>query len=135
MLLGARVRSSPWFDSADVHRLYILRNRNRCRDNTDTSSSILNHISDTRLKADLDVSVVPCHGATDMLRDTADFEIPFDAGALDANDKRVVRDGVMPEPRAAALPPVQQRREVPEHVGGALIRRHLAPGFDFPVWS
>src|SRR5687767_6238236 len=88
-VIGARI----WFAKADVYRLYVLRYRNRRRNNTDTSSSILNHVSDIRLKADLDVSVEPRHGATDMLWGTGDFEIPFDASALDANDKRAVRDG------------------------------------------
>jgi hypothetical protein len=130
-MTGARL----WFAKAYVHRLYILRNRNRRPNNTDTSSSVLNHVSDTRLKADLDVSVEPRYRPTDMLRGTSDFEIPFDAGALDTNDKRAVRDGLKPEPRVAALPPVQQCGEVPEFVGGALLRRHLSPRLDFPIRS
>jgi hypothetical protein len=101
------VRGGTRFTHSDEHRFYILRQRNRRRDNTDTSSAVVNHVTDTRLEADLDIGVVPCYRPTDVIRGAGDFEISLDTGALDSNDKGAVGDRVLPEPRTAAFPSVQ----------------------------
>jgi hypothetical protein len=87
-LPASHVRGIARRSDTDENGLHILHYRNRSRDHTDASGSILNHVPDARLDSDSNIYIVPRDWAANAIRAAMNLQVSPDTSPLNADRDR-----------------------------------------------